>query len=109
MVLERLSAIYEDDWNLIVVLLPQSSVTIDVDLTPYEVDLALGMLESLFDDVAEMTSTARVHYHFVHNVIVFAPREADPASAGGRLSDSEFCDHALARCAENVPAESKNS
>jgi len=42
-------------------------------------------------------------------VIVFAPREADPASAGGRLSDSEFCDHALARCAENVPAESKNS
>ena len=57
-VLERLAAIYEDDGYLVVVLLPQLSVTVDVDLTPLEVGLLLGILESLFDDVAEMTSTA---------------------------------------------------
>jgi hypothetical protein len=32
----------------------------------------------------------------------------DPASAGRRLSDSKFCDLALARCAGNVPAKCKN-
>lgn len=72
MVLERLSAIYEDDRYLIVVLLPQFRITVDIDFTPYEVGLALGLGERLFDDVAEMTSTAGVHHNFVHKVIVSA-------------------------------------
>jgi hypothetical protein len=42
-VLERFATIDEYDRPLIAVLLPQSSIIIDVDLTKYEVGPSLGM------------------------------------------------------------------
>ena len=69
-VLECLAAIDKHHRHLVIVLLPQLGVAVDVHLAPLEVGLALKLRKRLLDDVAKMTSIARINHHVVHVAIV---------------------------------------
>jgi len=71
-VLERLASVDENDGHLIVVFFPQLRVEVDVHIVPLEVGIALKLLQRLLDDVAEMTTLARIDHHVVHRAIVDA-------------------------------------
>lgn len=81
-VLERLASIDEDYGHFVVVLLSQLWVAIDIHLAPCKVGIALDLRQRLFDYVAEMTSLARIHHHFVHKAIVSGCRKR-PCPRGG--------------------------
>jgi hypothetical protein len=51
----------EDDGNLVVIEAPDFGVGIHVDLTPGEAAALVELNETLFDDLAEMTSLARIN------------------------------------------------
>ena len=65
-VLERLATVDENYGHLVVVLLPQLRVKINVHFAPFEVGIALGLRQRLLDEVAEMTSLARIDHDVVH-------------------------------------------
>jgi hypothetical protein len=69
-VLERLASVDENYGHLIVVLLSQLRVDIDVHLAPLEVGITLDLRQRLLDDVAEMTSLARIDHNVMHRAIV---------------------------------------
>ena len=61
MVLESFAAIDEDDWDLVGELAAELIIAVDVDLLPGESAAAMQFGECLFDDLAEVTSFARVN------------------------------------------------
>lgn len=69
-VLECLASVDENYGYLVVVLLPHLGVEVDIHLAPLEVSLAQYLRQRLLDDVAEMTSLARIDHHVVHRAIV---------------------------------------
>ena len=68
-IFERLAAIDEDHRHLFVELLAQLGVAIDIHGAPLEIGFVLELRKRLLDDVAEMTSLARIHDYFMHNIL----------------------------------------
>ncbi len=71
-ILECLAPIDKHHGHLIVVLRAQFVVGVDVDFAPLEISIALELNERFLDDVAQVTSLARINYYFVHSVILNA-------------------------------------
>ena len=70
MVFEGFASIDKNYRHFVVVLLLQFSIGVNIHLAPPVVGLVLEFAQSLLDDIAEMTSLARIHHHVVHVAIV---------------------------------------
>jgi len=61
-VLEGFATVNEDDWDFVGELTAQLVVAVHVDVLPGEATAAVQFGEGLFDDLAEVTSLARVEH-----------------------------------------------
>jgi hypothetical protein len=85
----------EDDRDLVVIEAPDFGVGIHVDLTPGEAATLVELDETLFDDLAEMTSLARInndlsslrHGWECSSFFAVFPRQAPAPKQGRRISE----------------------
>jgi len=69
-VFEGFASIDKDDWHFVVVLLPQFRIGVNVHLAPPVLGLVPECAQRLLDNIAEMTSLARIDNHVVLVAIV---------------------------------------
>jgi hypothetical protein len=77
----------ENDWHLMVVCVPQLRIEVDVYLTPLKIGFVLDLSQRLFDDVAEMTSLARIDNDVVHTGILSSPETSTTAARPGKVAE----------------------
>jgi hypothetical protein len=78
-VLKGFAAIDEDYGNLVVITAPDFSVGVNVDFTPGEAATLVELDDALFDNLAEMTSFARINDDFTR---LLHSKECSSLSAG---------------------------